>query len=108
MPSAGKAKYVRRFNNGGLVNQSEINNTNMLWWTKLPDGTKAAFATKGSPTGPVNYIQPVLKALTTALQDPSNKWSSLVTKCDITAIFPTRDPDTSHSKVMCLRVERGV
>ena len=100
MPSAGKAKCVRKFNNGGLVSQSEINNTNMLWWTKLPDDTKAAFATKGSPTDPVGYIQPVLKALTTALQDPLNKWSSLVTKCNITAILPIRDPDTGHSKVM--------
>ena len=100
MPSAGKAKCVRKFNNGGLVSQSEISNMNMLFWTKLPDGTKAAFATKGSPTGPVGYIQPVLKAITVALQDPSSKWSSLVTKCKITAILPIRDPSTGHAQVM--------
>lgn len=45
-------------------------------------------------------MQPAIKALNQALQDPLSEWSSLVTKCNTTAVLPIRDLSTGHVKKM--------
>ena len=38
--------------------------------------------------------------MTEALQDPSSKWSSLLTACEVTAALPLRDQSTGQAKIM--------
>ena len=45
-------------------------------------------------------MQPVIHAINDALQNPSSKWNVLVSKCNITAILPIRDPSTGQPKIM--------
>ena len=45
-------------------------------------------------------MQPVIHAINDALQNPSSKWNALVSKCDITATLPIRDPSTGQPKIM--------
>ena len=86
--AGGKSgKVIRRLNAGKLISSNERANQNKLWYNILPGGHIAAFATKGTPDGPTGYIQPAIRAMIEALQDPSSKWSSLLTTCEVTAVL---------------------
>ena len=81
-----------------LISTTEMGNQNKLWYNILPGGHIAAFATKGRPDGPVGYIQPAIRAMVDALQDPTSKWSSLITSCGVRAVLPIRNNATGQAK----------
>ena len=95
-----------------MISSNEIANQNKLWYDILPGGHIAAFATKGTPDGPTGYIQPTIRTMIEALQDPSSKWSSLLTTCEVTGSIhrPAKDYAFSHGtktvNISCIVVIR--
>ena len=77
-----------------------MGNQNKIWYNILPGGHIAAFTTKGRPGGPVGYIQLAIRTMIDALQDPSSKWSSLITSCNVRAVLPIRNNATGQAKIM--------
>ena len=73
--AAGGKSVVRKLNKGKLMSAGETKSQNKLWFRILPDGHIAAWAAKGSPNGPIGYMQPVIHAINNALQNPSSKWN---------------------------------
>ena len=91
-------KVVRNVQRGQIVSVNEQKNQNKLFYDILPDGVAVFYAARGTPNGPVGFIQPMIKALEESILDDNSNWSELLRRHQITSILPLKELSTDMAK----------
>ena len=91
-------KVQRNVRRGKLLSMNEQKNQNKLFFDILPDGVAVFYAARGTPNGPVGYIQPLIKALEESILDENSNWSELLRRHHVTSILPLKELSTGMAK----------